>query len=527
MAVVVTDTRTVRTEADTTTGITGAAGTTTSDFAEATAAVQTSLNIATGQIYHTGAAVNLSNTMVYVYTFNNALKAGWDAASPPQALHLGDGTNRISFRMAGGDRDVFKHPIGPVNWQCLLLDGSQASAMNSAGLTTARAGNFASLNLSAITQMGGDFTTLSKALAGGYNVALDIIRFGNGGIVITGGTTGDRGRFSEIAAEDRSTANLKAHGIIREFITGAFGVQGPLTFGAATGTSWFQDSGVVVSYENRNVGNDKYFFNVVGGTGATHFILRNSTLSTAGPEVTCDFSSNNIDTLEISGCSFVNLGRTITFGTDTAAEAHDVIGNTFSACGRISPGAVEFRNNVISNSTDSGGALFLTNTSQMSDITLNSGGTGHGILITSPGTYTLTRFTFNGYGADGSTDAAVYNNSGGAVTLNLSGGGTGISVRNGASATTDIQNVQTFTLTGLVPNTEVRVYRKSDGVELAGVENSGTTFSFDYNYTGDVPVDVFIHNIEYVWIGIESTLTANGVTIPIQQRFDRNYVNPD
>ena len=37
-------------------------------------------------------------------------------------------------------------------------------------------------------------------------------------------------------------------------------------------------------------------------------------------------------------------------------------------------------------------------------------------------------------GADGTTDAAIYNNSGGAITLNISGGGDTPTVRNGASA---------------------------------------------------------------------------------------------
>jgi hypothetical protein len=80
-------------------------------------------------------------------------------------------------------------------------------------------------------------TTLSKGLGGGTNVAVDIIRIGNGGIVITGGTTSTRGKFVEIVVEDRSTANLKAHGIIREYSTNLYGVQGPLTFGASTGNS--------------------------------------------------------------------------------------------------------------------------------------------------------------------------------------------------------------------------------------------------------------------------------------------------
>jgi len=81
-----------------------------------------------------------------------------------------------------------------------------------------------------------------------------------------------------------------------------------------------------------------------------------------------------------------------------------------------------------------------------------------------------------------------------------------------------------FTLTGLQPNTEVRVYRASDGVELAGVENSATSFDYAYNYTGDVPIYVNILNVQYEWMQINTTLTNSSTSIPIQQRFDRNYV---
>ncbi|WP_371077832.1 hypothetical protein, partial [Salmonella enterica] len=49
---------------------------------------------------------------------------------------------------------------------------------------------------------------------------------------------------------------------------------------------------------------------------------------------------------------------------------------------------------------------------------VGSASTGHAIEITTPGTYSFSGNVFSGYGATGSTSAAIYNNSGGAVTLN-------------------------------------------------------------------------------------------------------------
>jgi len=104
--------------------------------------------------------------------------------------------------------------------------------MNANGYTVVRGGSFANWSAntgSAINRFGSDFTTLSKGVGGGVNVATDIIRMGNNGLVITSGSSADPGKFVQIVNEDKSTANLKAHGIIREYTTGIYGIQGPLT----------------------------------------------------------------------------------------------------------------------------------------------------------------------------------------------------------------------------------------------------------------------------------------------------------
>lgn len=481
MAVVVTDNRTIYDEADTITGWTGGATAGATVFVEAPNSIISTLNIATGQIYFTGGAINLTNTLVYVWSNNFALQGSWLDANPPNALHLGDGTDRISFKMAGQDRKVFSHLTDQsVDWDCLVLDGSQASTMNTNGLTVARAGSFAGLNLAAITQIGVDFTTLSKGLGGGVNVAVDIIRYGNNGITVTGGTTGDRGTFLEVVIEDRSTATGKAHGIIREYSTGIYGVQGPITFGAATGDSWFQDDAVTVAFENRDIGNDKYYLAVDGGTGSNNFILTNSAITTAGPFVRCDFDGTSIETFTMTGNTFSQLGNAITFASDASAASHTVTGNSFTACGQINPGEVIFENNTISATTAGTTGALLLNTpdaTNLQDITFNSGGTGHAIYITATGTYNLTGFVFNGYGANDTTNAAIYNNSGGAVTINIAGGLTP-TVRNGAGASTTVNNNVTVTITVQDANTDpitgavVAVFRTSDNVELANDETN-------------------------------------------------------
>lgn len=82
-----------------------------------------------------------------------------------------------------------------------------------------------------------------------------------------------------------------------------------------------------------------------------------------------------------------------------------------------------------------------------------------------------------------------------------------------------------FTLTGLVTNSEIRIYDTSDDSELGGVENSGTSFSYNYTYAGDVTVYVVIHNVNSVYIRLVDIVLSNAdQSIPIQQRTDRNYI---
>lgn len=83
----------------------------------------------------------------------------------------------------------------------------------------------------------------------------------------------------------------------------------------------------------------------------------------------------------------------------------------------------------------------------------------------------------------------------------------------------------TLTLTGLKPGSEVRIFRASNNAELAGIENSGTTFAATYEYTGDIDVTIVILALGYQWLSVDYTLTAEDATIPIQQVVDRVYLN--
>jgi hypothetical protein len=81
-------------------------------------------------------------------------------------------------------------------------------------------------------------------------------------------------------------------------------------------------------------------------------------------------------------------------------------------------------------------------------------------------------------------------------------------------------------LTGLIAGSEVRVYRTSDEAELAGIEASETTFSYTYEWSSNFDVDIVVFRIDYIPVRLTLALTSTGLSAPIQQRFDRVYLNP-
>jgi len=84
----------------------------------------------------------------------------------------------------------------------------------------------------------------------------------------------------------------------------------------------------------------------------------------------------------------------------------------------------------------------------------------------------------------------------------------------------------TFTLTGLQSLSEVRIFDDSvdPSVELAGVENSGTSFAYNYIYSSDISIYVVIFHLDWKDIRlVGQTLSSADQTIPIQQQVDRVY----
>lgn len=241
----------------------------------------------------------------------------------------------------------------------------------------------------------------------------------------------------------------------------------------------------------------------------------------------------SVDT-DIDGDSYVFSGEYQSLGTDTVVDtrADFAVTNALSnGVGSVSITGklINFRNvNLINLVTVSDGAVIqcknltqggasITNSiieciqtannavvanpdlTLLTDCDFRQEGTGHAIEITQTGTFTLDNLNFTGFGGtagsnltpnSGASDAVIYNNSGGAVTLNISGGNVP-SIRNGAGATTtaELSIAWTFEVVdedgNPVQDAEVTV---TDGAgnpaELYNLENTPVNGTAVYSFDG-------------------------------------------
>jgi hypothetical protein len=88
--------------------------------------------------------------------------------------------------------------------------------------------------------------------------------------------------------------------------------------------------------------------------------------------------------------------------------------------------------------------------------------------------------------------------------------------------TVNIINQSILTLTGLQPNTEVRIYRAGTEIEVSGSESVTGIFS---SFLLLNSVDVSILSLKYENIKLKGVNTSTNISLPIQQVLDRQYKN--
>lgn len=548
MAVIVTDVRTLLNDADSITNWTGTVAallfTADPDPVEATGHVGFPVSNQTAVQFVTIPSTDFTGKIIYAWALG--LGAMDTLVNGGIGITVGDGTNRVSYHLSGSDTAVFRHNSGNPTYQCLILDQSSLPANS-----TVNAGSAAALNWAAITQVGIQFKTLAKAKGGSQNCWIDAIKLldtslNNGAALsITGGTSGTPGKFSEIAADDALTTSGKAYGVIRQLGAGVFGVQGPLRFGESTGTSssWFQDSDVSVVFEQRGLTTSRYkIFITDNGTGTTTFRLgvKVGTGSTA-------VGSNGVSIQAATGVGWDFDAATDTDATDVfiygstfsgaiggvkLRTGHEFIGGVISGSGTVEPNGATLVNTNIVGSTSTRALLWdinLETNGRLDGTSYSMGASGHAIELgpNTPASITFSGISFTGYGAAGTTNAAVYNNSGKSITINIVGGGSTPTVRNGTGASTTVNASVNVTLTGLKNPSEVRVFEAGTTTEVSGTGSETiTSGTHAFSVASGQLVDIAILALGFQNMRILNFSTTSDASIPISQVLDRQYLNP-
>ena len=198
---------------------------------------------------------------------------------------------------------------------------------------------------------------------------------------------------------------------------------------------------------------------------------------------------------------------------------------SFIDCDQIAQNGATLNDVTINGTLHATAALLANDPSRIKNCSFISGGTKHAIEITAPGTYTFEGNTFTGFGANGTNSAAIFNDSGGAVTLNIYGGGKTPTVRNGAGASTTVNNSVTLEVNN--PNSSfvgarVTIYANAGGPETEGtvlmleeaINDAGVyRATQDYNFLGNQPVTVRAKLKGFIPFETTGTITSNGLTV--------------
>lgn len=336
-----------------------------------------------------------------------------------------------------------------------------------------------------------------------------------------------------------STAEASSWGTAKTGPGGSVQLNTPVRYGANDAvTHGFSDTNKTILWEDWDVDASFYGLEVIGGSGAQSFELGIKTgtgdaatgaqgcviqAAAAGQRWFFTADDANVDVCNVYGCTF-NHADDLQIGSATVSFVSTLLVDCTAAT--VSNAEI-LRCSIIDANTLDDVAFMITD--DLTDVVFCdfSFSDGHAIELTTPrvASQASKGNLFTGYGATTSTDAAVFNNTAGAVTINVSDLGDSPTYKDGASASTIVDSPVSYTLTNLVAASEVRIYRLSDGVELDGIESSGTSFVFNYNYVSDTDTKVIIHRTDYEWQRINVTMGNSNVSQQVIQRPDLNFEN--
>ena len=334
------------------------------------------------------------------------------------------------------------------------------------------------------------FTATSKS----ENLALDAIdTIPNGkGLTIILGTGGDPdSTFADMTAYDEGEGATDGgrYGIISTQ-DGVLFVTGHLTIGqSASNATVFTDSGQVIVFPEAEFLDSVGFFGIdcdlsVSGTVINISDSVFSSQGTIGGSVDTrpDYiSSGVVGVATWDGCTFDNFRIWSGINGVTIESCIFNTGDTISQLG------AQFERCTFNDGThgDNDAYLDANNLALVNNCSFNFSD-GYAIEYTGPATdtFTMVGHTFTGFGADDTTDSALFNpNTSGTLTINASDM-VGLTVNTASGGTTVVNNTITLSLSQIRQLTEIRVFTsgtKEELTSLGGTNNDVGVENIDTN----------------------------------------------
>lgn len=577
MALTVETDLTVLSNANAATGWTTFSGTIVAEtdyFIQGTGCLSFAYNTATrrGATFNNGSGIDFTSgthkdKLVYIWLRTATPNLCQTRALKGMSVILGSGTT-VPTASAGvwsawhvGGSDSF---IGTDGWVCYVVDPQSTASETYGG----------GVNKAAIQHFGA--TMLPTASVKGQPFGIDQVAYGRGELRVKGTVATAGEGFKEIAAVDSGNITNR-WGIITEK-NGVYYVKGKIVIGNATAATTFSSYNETVVWEtpsyyngSANVksipdasvggtagsdGNTTYNgLAFIGGSAATSIdmgvlvgsangrsgstfkcVTNSATLTTPGKTRATIAASDDSMALSLYNTSFIGFeGGVDLYGTNLTND--DCFSNTFDACGRLRSN-MEIRNCNILNSVaaaDDGAYIWESTTNLQNGLFVNNSRAV--VFESTTGTpFSFTNNTFSGNTKD------VRNESGGAITINYSGGteptyeniggGSSTTVATSVTLTIEIRDSDTGNL--ITQNCDLTIVKVSDETILFHKEDAeivNGTAAYAYSSGSGTNVYINVLNVgdsskRYQNKIVYQALPASNQTTAVYLDQDRIYSNP-
>jgi len=159
------------------------------------------------------------------------------------------------------------------------------------------------------------------------------------------------------------------------------------------------------------------------------------------------------------------------------------------------------------------------------DFIANAVAPTYGIELNTVGTYNFNGNTFSGYGADASSTAFIFNNSGGLITLNLNGTDQTPTVTNGVGASTVLASTPVNISATVLADSRVQIFNVTTSTEIENINEPTTSYAFSVTSqatVGDV-IRLRLTKKGFVPVSINGVFSATGLTYLPDQLADGVY----